>query len=777
MTVSIYCATGIYAAIGALIYGLYRREGHADIPRWSGWGLYALSRVVPLLMQVERSGSTWLNIILDLAMFLLLDGLTAVADRRFQGRGSILYTLNPVVILGILSGQVWIMAVICLLTLVLLLLSWWAQRVIADFSAMECYLEYVCMTCSVFYGWIAVEHYGKSPLELLKGTEPVPVLLLLAVAGGLLSVICCLRKLLNWKNYPRRFSVERTPAEAVRPPVPEGKLTKRDAVWMVLLTVFFAMVAFRGLGSLDVPETNFHLQQPDTHEIVLNLGEEVSVDRLDIFLGHQNNRLISVSYAEPGEWGWQLLHSKTNIKSPYAWNQLEMDVTTRYIGIVAMSESMDLLELVILDENGEQVIPVNAAEYEALFDEQELYPEYATYYYRMVFDELHHGRTAYDFVHGLYPTETTHPPLAKVLIGLGIHLFGMNPFGWRCVSALFGVLMVPLVYLFAWRFSRKTSIAATAAVLLCTEFMHLTLSRQATLDTIAGFFILLMFYLMYCFTDTLERGEAPNRKYSTLFLCGCAMGCAIASKWTGGYAVAGIAVLFSLHLLAYCQRRNWERSLRRELVRLCAVCVLSFIVVPCVIYVLSYIPFAQADQNRNLLQTVIGNSVFMLTYHSDAVFEHPYTSEWYTWLIDQRSLLDAFNSTGEGVVSTISTLGNPLIVWGGLAALVHHFYLWLCKRNRTARFLTIAYLSMLIPWWFIHRTVFIYHYFGCILFLTLMLTYSVSQLKGKQNRNLALLAAGSLALFVMFYPVLTGAEVSRTYVETFLEWFDTWIFV
>jgi len=51
------------------------------------------------------------------------------------------------------------------------------------------------------------------------------------------------------------------------------------------------------------------------------------------------------------------------------------------------------------------------------------------------------------------PYETTHPPLGKIFIALGILVFGMVPFGWRIVGTLFGVAMVPVMYMFGKRSS------------------------------------------------------------------------------------------------------------------------------------------------------------------------------------------------------------------------------------------------------------------------------------------------------------------------------------
>lgn len=552
-----------------------------------------------------------------------------------------------------------------------------------------------------------------------------------------------------------------------------NRIVRRDVVLMAVLTILFSVVAFKNLGSLSVPETNYHLDRSGTNEILLDLGEDVALDRIEIYLGHQNDRVMSVSYAPSGSSEWTLLRSQTPIQRCYAWNEVSMGVTAQYVGIVSMSESADLLEIVLLDHEGEQVQPLNVSSYPTLFDEQESYPEHQTYFDRMIFDESHHGRTAYDYLNGQIPSEITHPPLGKILLSVGIKLFGMNPFGWRCMSALFGTLMVPLVYLFALRFSGKTAVAVTAAILLCTEFMHLALSRLATLDTIASFFILLMLYWMYRFVAALDEGIAPRRQYPVLLLCGCAMGCAAATKFTGTYAVVGIAVLFFLHLIPYCRKQGWKGTLWYEMGELFLVCVGSFLIVPLTIYVLSYILFARAYPNNTLLEVVVANTKLMLSYHSGAVFEHTYASAWYTWLVDLRPLPDAVDYTKEGYVSTVVTLGSPLVVFGGLAALAYQCYLWLRRQDHTARFLVIAYLSMLVPWWFIQRTVFIYHYFGCILILTLMLAYSAHKSGGR--RMLVALSVCSGLLFVVFYPVLSGMEVPVSYAKM-LEWLDSWVF-
>ena len=82
---------------------------------------------------------------------------------------------------------------------------------------------------------------------------------------------------------------------------------------------------------------------------------------------------------------------------------------------------------------------------------------------------------------------------------------------------------------------------------------------------------------------------------------------------------------------------------------------------------------------------------------------------------------------------------------------------------------------MLMPWLFIHRTVFIYQYFACVPLLILMVINSVINLKAERKLTTALIAVSG-ALFLMFYPVLSGLNVPREYIGKVLEWLTAWRF-
>lgn len=117
-----------------------------------------------------------------------------------------------------------------------------------------------------------------------------------------------------------------------------------------------------------------------------------------------------------------------------------------------------------------------------MFDEQDEFEGRASAMNGTYFDEIYHGRTAYEMIHKLYCYENTHPPLGKIFIACGVLMFGMNPFGWRFMGTLFGVFMVPIIYLFAKRFFNKEWISIVTTLLFAFDFMHFVQTRIATID-------------------------------------------------------------------------------------------------------------------------------------------------------------------------------------------------------------------------------------------------------------------------------------------------------
>lgn len=555
----------------------------------------------------------------------------------------------------------------------------------------------------------------------------------------------------------------------------DSRLTARDFFCMAAFTLIFGICIFYRLGSLHTPETfeTIKVGEVGENEIVLQFDGEQPISGISVYLGYKGKREISFSVYDRSTDTWEIVKSRYSVESAFCWNNVEIDRTVSSLGMVLMEDKAQIMEIVCLDDAGEPVLPANAADYPQLFDEQELFIREPTYYDETMFDEVYHGRTAYEFLHGLSIYENTHPPLGKSIISIGIALFGMNPFGWRFMCALFGTLLVPLMYLFARKIFCRTDIACLSAVLLGTAFMNTTLSRIATIDILVAFFSMLMFLGMYGYTQALSENKPMWQQRLWLLSGGISMGLAVAIKWTGVYAAAGIAVLFFWFLLEHIGGIKGIKEHRSFLVKTGLWCVLCFIVIPFGIYTLSYLPFVKAYPDKGLFGHMIANAALMLSYHSSCVFDHPYSSEWYQWLYGSKPLADSRVYFADGTVSVVMTFLNPLLAVGGLIALLHQFYLWKRKHCRRALFLIIAYASMLLPWLFVHRTVFVYQYFISSLILVPMIGNSVS-VSRHRKRNILVLSGIGIALYVLYYPVLTGQSIRVDFVNQVLEVLADW---
>lgn len=272
---------------------------------------------------------------------------------------------------------------------------------------------------------------------------------------------------------------------------------------------------------------------------------------------------------------------------------MDADVENDQICVIFKDPKAQIAEIVCLDSEGKQIPVSEEAKSAELFDEQACLKNPPTAFESMMFDEIYHGRTAYEFLHGLEIYENTHPPLGKTIIALGIRLFGMNPFGFRIMSLLLGAFCIPVVYLFGLRITGKTVYGMLAAVLQMTEFMHYTLSRIATIDIFVAFFVLVMFYGVAAFL------QEEKEKY--LILSGAAFSFGAATKWTAVYAAAGVAVILFAWMIcklrtlrsekAYDRSHGMrhekkqdekERTEYKSIVRFVIICISVYILLPSV---------------------------------------------------------------------------------------------------------------------------------------------------------------------------------------------------
>lgn len=784
--ISAYCVTGIIYAIFWEIFFCKKRENFPTYSKAELFLFYLFSRVLPVAVLPDNQKAIWNNLMVEWLVIAFL--IYYVKNRKKEARRSgiiAIYLFQPLSILLILSGR----HGASLIALPVLVFFCFCDDIAGKKgrSLTEFLPEYVLFHLGLFFWFVSSELLEQS-FSQITDTENIPVLYIVSVVIMAVALLKTIYKMLmkpgtdfspvegTTNSVKEDTACERKPGRVFRSENAQPIMV-RDILLMGLFTLLFAGAVFYGLGSFRVPETYQELSVGETgkNQIVLNFNQDTELSRIYIFLGYQSKRKISFSSRESVEDEWEVFAGNQNVESAFCWNEVVIDRSLSSLGMVLMEGNARIHEIICIDKNGYRVMPQNAMSYSRLFDEQALFPAERTYYYRTMFDEVYHARTAYEFLNQLSIYENTHPPLGKTIISLGIKAFGMNPFGWRVMCALLGTLMVPVMYLFAHSMFGTTKASSFTTLLLCTEFMHFALSRIATLDILVAFFVLLMFFFMYGFVRNGGSEKPFGKQVGYLLGAGVATAFAVSTKWTGCYAAVGLAVLFFVFLWENLKSTGGIKKNKTYLLRLCVCCVICFIVIPGTVYLLSYIPFTKVYTDKNLWETALENGKLMLGYHSETVFEHPYSSEWYQWILDIRPLLDTHTVLAEGKISAVATFGNPLLWWGGLLAFFHQFYLWRCENCKNARYLVISYVSIVLPWLFIHRTVFIYQYFlGSILLLP-MIANSMLHFK-KRERSMIIFSIVSVILFVMFYPVLSGTAVSADYVNRVLEWLRTWQF-
>ena len=241
-------------------------------------------------------------------------------------------------------------------------------------------------------------------------------------------------------------------------PAPQPKWQRKELLAMLALTAATAVVSFTYLGSLTAPQSPLDAADTTLTESVTLQGDTAA---LWVYPGISYGGRMTVTDAA----GTTVYEKELDYSTYFSWTSVELYADAGEVFHITV-ENAQLFELAFRDADG-ALVPVTGGG--ALFDEQDAVPEAISQLNSMYFDEIYHGRTGYEQLHRLPVYETTHPPLGKDFIMLGIALFGMTAFGWRFAGTLFGVLLVPLAWCFVRRLTRRPWAAAMAGVLLALD--------------------------------------------------------------------------------------------------------------------------------------------------------------------------------------------------------------------------------------------------------------------------------------------------------------------
>jgi dolichyl-phosphate-mannose-protein mannosyltransferase len=379
---------------------------------------------------------------------------------------------------------------------------------------------------------------------------------------------------------------------------------------------------------------------------------------------------------------------------------------------------------------------------------------------QMYFDETHYVPAARDLIHGVAYRNIEHPLAAKTLIGLSMLLFGDTPFGWRLMSTLFGCATIAAVFLIAQSLFRDVRVSLAAGVLALLNQMLFVQARIAMLDVYMGVFLLLA---LWCLIDSYggERGARLR-----LAACGMLLGLAVGSKWLAiPYAAAAGLAFLALKL----RGGGWRGVSIPEGTGYLGG--LSLIV-----YLATFAPAFFVADNPLTLGRLLPHQLAIYQQQTLPLSTHPYQSDWWQWPQIGRPIWYLYERVG-GVLRGVLLIGNPAIMWGGLAAVLACLVGGV--RARDPRLLLIAGLWIFSYgiWVLIPKKIgFYYYYYLPAMVLPLALAAAFQHFcRGPRLRRLPpAFILVSAVLFAYFYPILAAMPLPGDDAFLAWTWFDSW---
>jgi dolichyl-phosphate-mannose-protein mannosyltransferase len=393
---------------------------------------------------------------------------------------------------------------------------------------------------------------------------------------------------------------------------------------------------------------------------------------------------------------------------------------------------------------------------------------------KFVFDEVHYVPAARQMLEPVMPQpmlNPMHPPLAKQMIALSIRAVGDNPLGWRYPGTLFGALAIVAIYLCALAVFGSQAPAVAAALIAFFNQMLFVMARTAMLDIFALTFSLFGI-------AAFLFGFREKRPQLCFALSGLAFGFSVACKWSGLFPLATcIAIVAVIRLLqgwrtqfADARASDWYRpglwpDFRVHHLLLC------FVLAPALTYLASFVGlygFSFGDIIEAQRRIFSDNT-------TTALGGHTYMSAWPSWPLLVRPVWFLFDNPGNGAIAAVVCLGNPLVLWPALVALIVCAYDFIVARRRDAFLVLAFYAGPYLAWALLPRTLgFLYYYLPSATVASLALVYALGR-GGTPRWVLWAYVAVAAAGFAAMLPVSAAFIGTSMQIFQRLMIFQNWI--
>ncbi len=406
-----------------------------------------------------------------------------------------------------------------------------------------------------------------------------------------------------------------------------------------------------------------------------------------------------------------------------------------------------------------------------------------------------------------------HPPFGKWVIAIGEQLFGLNPFGWRFMMAVLGVLAVMLVHRVAIRLFNHQLTAFLAGLFMTLDGMAIVHSRTALLDQTLMFLTLAAFVAVVMDRDfvksKLESDIEVGFRRPWIYVASILLALACATKWSGVWFVVGIGLLVVFFEIR--TRINLGKTFPIKNALISASKLLPLVIVILLVgYLATWYGWisSEAGYSRNwaeanpdsgltflpeFLRSLIHYHQSAFNFHTNLTSEHSYQSNPWTWPLNLRPTSFYYEEYAQGVrgcgyekcAEEVVALGNPLIWWAATLAILQQIWLWFTKRDGRSVAIIVMFLAAWAPWLlFQERTVFSFYAIVMLPYMALALASACGQvirpvvtsgnLRAKRTFIVGLFVTSVVALSAFFYPLWVGEMIPKWYWQIHM-WFGSWV--
>jgi dolichyl-phosphate-mannose-protein mannosyltransferase len=474
---------------------------------------------------------------------------------------------------------------------------------------------------------------------------------------------------------------------------------------------------------------------------------------------------------------------------------------------------------------------------------------------KLVFDETYYAKDAYSLLKFGYERDwpsdanskiitgdvdvmqdtaafVVHPQFGKWLIAAGEQLFGMNSFGWRFASLVFGTLLIMVTIRLVRRVSKSTVIGGLAGILLTFDGLAFVMSRTALLDVFMAFFLVAAVACLVAdrewfrnrlarYLERRELADLGGQFGPALILrpwriaAGVCFGLAMGTKWNALFPLAAFALLALAWDLGARRLAGAGSRAKFAILRDGIPAFVSLVVVSVVVYVGTWASWLLTsggydrmwgqEHPEHITVRLLGKPLASLMHYQHDIWnfhtgdfinhaQHTYRADPAGWLIVARPIgIDAVNNIKPGTdgclgpdncIRVISGVGTPALWWVAIFALVAAVILWVGGRDWRFGIPVVGVLSSWLPWLaFDSRPLFFFYAIAIIPFSVMAVALCAGWILGDaqagDRRMVAAIVIGAFvalvaANFAYIYPILTDELLPYPKWLSRM-WFRSWI--